>query len=286
MAGSGSPLLGAVHMLRKVTPRRRAAAHGRPTIATFRRLLRHAGRRLGWGVADQAVSSLTNFAVVIYVARAVGAAQFGAFSLAYVTYGFALNASRGLATDPLLVRFSGVDVPTWRRAVAGCTGTAAAVGLVTGGCVLVAAALLDGTVKLAFLALGLTLPGLLLQDSWRYAFFALGRGSQAALNDLVWASVLVPATGAPACDWPRKRVLVRFRVGRRGGCRRRRRTAAGTSCPQAVRLEGSGRRGIVTSGPATSRRTPPTAPRSSCALMVLASLRASPLWATCRLPIR
>ena len=70
------------------------------------------------------MSSLTNFAVNIYVARTLGAVQYGAFSLAYVTYGFALNASRGLATDPLLVRFSGTDLPTWRRAVARCTGTA------------------------------------------------------------------------------------------------------------------------------------------------------------------
>ena len=47
--------------------------------------------------------------------------------------------------------------------------------------------------RLAFLALGLTLPGLLLQDSWRYAFFALGRGSQAFLNDTVWTLAMLPA---------------------------------------------------------------------------------------------
>ena len=149
--------------------------------------------RLGWGVADQAMSSLTNFAVSIYVVHVLGAAQFGAFSLAYVTYSFALTASRGLATDPLMVRFSGTDVPTWRRAVADCTGTAAAVGFAAGVCVLAAAAVLGGSVRAAFLALGLTLPGLLLQDSWRYSFFALGRGRQAFLNDTVWAVVLVPA---------------------------------------------------------------------------------------------
>jgi TPR repeat protein/O-antigen/teichoic acid export membrane protein len=200
-------MLGAVLMLSEANHRAGAAVLGKLNTAAFRRLLRHAAGRLGWGVADQAVSSLTNFAVVLYVARALGAAQFGAFSLAYVTYGFALNASRGLATDPLLVRFSGADVPTWRRAVADCTGTAAAVGVATGGCVLAAAALLDGTVRGAFLALGLTLPGLLLQDSWRYAFFALGRGSQAAINDVVWASALVPgllflrATGHANVFW-------------------------------------------------------------------------------------
>ena len=51
--------------------------------------------RLGWGVADQAMCSLTNFLLSVYVARSLGAAQFGAFSLAYVTYGFAINVSRG-----------------------------------------------------------------------------------------------------------------------------------------------------------------------------------------------
>jgi O-antigen/teichoic acid export membrane protein len=139
------------------------------------------------------MSSLTNFAVSIYIARTLGAVQFGAFSLAYVTYGFALQASRGLSTDPLLVRFSGTDVPTWRRAVATCTGAAVLTGLATGACALVAAAVLSGPTRLAFLALGLTLPVLLLQDSWRFAFFALGRGGHALLNDTVWAVTLLPA---------------------------------------------------------------------------------------------
>ena len=50
------------------------------------------------------------------VGRTLGATQFGAFSLAYLTFGFALNASRGLSIEPLLIRFSGTDLPTWRRA--------------------------------------------------------------------------------------------------------------------------------------------------------------------------
>jgi len=150
-------------------------------------------RRLSWGLTDQVVSSLTNSFVTIYIARELGAVQFGAFSLAYVTYSFALNASRGLATDALMVRFSGTDLATWRRAVAGCTGTAAVVGAASGACVVAAAAALHGTIQAAFLALGLTLPGLLLQDSWRYSFFALGRGSQAFVNDVIWAVALLPA---------------------------------------------------------------------------------------------
>ncbi len=160
--------------------------------AALWRVAREGSRRLGWGVADQGMSSLTNFALSIYIARTVSAVQYGAFALAYVTYSFALTASRGLATDPLLVRFSGSDLLSWRTAVAKCTGAAAVMGLASGAAVLVAAALLGGTARSAFLALGLTLPGLLLQDSWRFAFFAIGRGSQAFLNDTVWAVALLP----------------------------------------------------------------------------------------------
>jgi O-antigen/teichoic acid export membrane protein len=168
------------------------AALGR-AVAWPWRLVRQATRRLGWGVADQAMSSIGNFAVNIYIARSLGAVEYGAFGLAYVTYGFMLNASRGLATDPLLVRYSGTPPPTWRRAVANCTGTATVVGLCAGTVVLAAATLLSGTTRMAFFALGLTLPALLLQDCWRYSFFAIGRGSQAFLNDLIWTVTLLPA---------------------------------------------------------------------------------------------
>ena len=181
-----------VKKLSDATRAERVVAVRRLPPATLRRLLNQV-RRLGWGVADQAVSSVTNVAMVLYVAHTVGAAQFGAFSLTYVTYSFVLNASRGLTSDPLMVRFSGADLPTWQRAVANCAGTAAAVGLVAGACVVAVAAVLSSTVRFAFLGLGLTLPVLMLQDSWRFSFFAIGRGSQAFLNDLVWAVALLPA---------------------------------------------------------------------------------------------
>ena len=113
------------------------AAQRIPTVQSWR-LVRQVSRRLTWGLADQAMSTLTNFLLSIYIARTLGAAQFGAFSLAYVTYGFAINASRGVSIEPLLIRFSGTVPPTWKRATARCTGTALLVGLVTGTCALAA----------------------------------------------------------------------------------------------------------------------------------------------------
>jgi hypothetical protein len=167
----------------------------------------HLAGRLGWGVADQAVSSLTNFGVSLFVARSLGIQEFGAFSLAFATYLIVLAASRGVATDALAVRYSGEDIVSWRQAVVSATGTAIAAGLVAGAGCAVAGLLLLGSTGAALLGLGLTLPGLLLQDSWRFAFFAGGKGAQAFVNDLVWGLALVPAmlvvvvTGRSTVGW-------------------------------------------------------------------------------------
>lgn len=149
--------------------------------------------RLSWGLADQAASSISNFAVGIYVARSLGVTAFGVFSLAWVTYGVVLNVSRGLATDPLVVRFSGVPDTAWRGAVARSSGTALGVGAAIGAVCVVVGLALGGQVGPAFACLGVMLPGLLLQDAWRYAFFAAGTGRKAFVNDVVWGVALVPA---------------------------------------------------------------------------------------------
>ena len=174
----------------KVDPTTRRTAIVRAARAT-------AGR-LSWGLVDQAVSSLTNFAVGILVARSLGAAQFGAFSLAWVTYAVLLNLSRGLGTDPLMVRFSGPADARWLAAARQAVSTTLFVGLLSGaGCVLAGLAL-GGSVGSAFVGLGLVIPLLLVQDGWRYAFFAVGRGRSAFLNDLTWGLALVPAIEAAA----------------------------------------------------------------------------------------
>ncbi|MCX5253745.1 hypothetical protein OOK27_06115 [Streptomyces canus] len=149
--------------------------------------------RLSWGLADQAASSMSNFAVGIYVARSLGVTAFGVFSLAWVTYGVVLNVSRGLSTDPLVVRFSGVPETSWRGAVARSTGTALGVGTVIGAACLVVGLALGGRLGPAFACLGVMLPGLLLQDAWRFSFFAAGAGRKAFVNDVVWGVALVPA---------------------------------------------------------------------------------------------
>jgi O-antigen/teichoic acid export membrane protein len=150
-------------------------------------------RRLGWGVADQGISSLSNFAIGLFVARSFGASSFGAFTLAFITYTVVINASRGLATDPLLVRYSGQAGRRWRSATSAATGSALVVGVTVGVLCVLVGLLLPDPIGPVFIALGIGLPGLVLQDSWRFAFFASGRGSAAFINDLFWTVLLFGA---------------------------------------------------------------------------------------------
>jgi O-antigen/teichoic acid export membrane protein len=166
-------------------------------VSVSLRQVRRVGSRLSWGIADQAAFSLTNFLLNVFVARTLGAAQFGAFTLAYVTYGVANNVLRGLSIEPLLVRFSATSMKTWRRATSDSTGTALLVGLATGCCALAAGIVMRGTTGLAFFGLGLVLPGLMLQDSWRYAFFAAGQGHHALINDVLCIVVEIPLLFVP-----------------------------------------------------------------------------------------
>ena len=118
--------------------------------------------------------------------------EFGAFSLAWVTYGVVVNISRGLATDPLAVRFSGVERRPGGRRSRAASGMAIVVGVVTGAICVAVGAVLGGGTGDAFIALGIVLPGLMLQDSWRFAFFASGQGGKAFISDITWAIALVP----------------------------------------------------------------------------------------------
>ena len=157
--------------------------------------------RLSWGIADQAVSSLGNFLLGVFVARLMGAASLGALGLAFVAYAIALNCSRALSTDAVMVRFSAAGKENWRDAVAAATGVALMVGAVSGVvCIGLGVALQQLTpgseAGAAFIALGIVLPGLMFQDSWRSAFFAAGQGAKTFANDTVWTVLMVGVLAA------------------------------------------------------------------------------------------
>jgi O-antigen/teichoic acid export membrane protein len=148
--------------------------------------------RVGWGFADQALSSLTNFGLGVLVARTVTAEGFGVFSLAFVTYTIALITSRAVASDPFIVRHSATSDEDWKAATRGSAGIALVIGLGSAAVVALGGLVAGGPVGAAFLALAIVLPGLLVQDMWRFAFIAHGRSYLAFLVDLIWLLLLLP----------------------------------------------------------------------------------------------
>jgi O-antigen/teichoic acid export membrane protein len=147
--------------------------------------------RAGWGLADQALSSLTNFALGIFVARTVGVEEFGAFSLVFAVYLLLMSVCRAFPMEPLQIRYSGQPDETIRSASRRAVGSVFAIGVAASIALLPIAFAFGGSIGGTLLALAVTLPGLLVQDAWRSAFFAWHRGSSAFANDLLWALVMV-----------------------------------------------------------------------------------------------
>jgi O-antigen/teichoic acid export membrane protein len=143
-------------------------------------------RRTGWAVADQALSSATNVVITVLAARTLDPRDFGAFSLAFAVYILALGISRGLVTEPLLSRPSAIE-ESWPETCSAVTGAVLQVAIGIAVAIAVIAVVAPQDVRHAVIVLAVLVPGLLVQDAWRYCFMAQGRPISALANDAVWA---------------------------------------------------------------------------------------------------
>jgi O-antigen/teichoic acid export membrane protein len=105
-------------------------------------------------------------------------------------YVFLLQLSRAISS--LVVRYSAAP-QTWRDGAAKASGIALLFGLVSGCLTFAVALAFPEPLRSALIAMAIVLPGLILQDAWRFVFFAKGRPVQAAANDMTWALVQFPA---------------------------------------------------------------------------------------------
>jgi len=149
-------------------------------------------RRARWGIVDQVVSSVTNFAIVLVAAREATPREFGVFSLALALYIFLLWVGRSLVAEPFVVRHGATPPAGRREAAQAAVGAAVAVGLASAVVLLVIAALWRSSGGVLF-AMALAMPGALVQDAYRYVLIADGRARAAAGNDSVWFAVQLVA---------------------------------------------------------------------------------------------
>jgi hypothetical protein len=150
------------------------------------------------------LNSATNFAVNIVAIHTLSLSALGSFGIAFTMYALGLGVSRAFTSEPLIVRWSDATEGEWRGATSDAMAAAVAVGLLTGLVGLASAPLLGSDTAGAIVAIAVFMPGLLLQDGVRLAFFARGRPEAAAVNDILWIVFLVPAylvvvgTGSPS----------------------------------------------------------------------------------------
>jgi O-antigen/teichoic acid export membrane protein len=141
--------------------------------------------RAGWYAADQGISSLGNISVVVFIARLSDPEGFGAFAVAFATYVVVLGVATALGSEPLVIGFAS-DKEHVAEATRRAVGLSLAVGSVFAVPVLVVGHLLGGEAGSALLAMAVVLPAVVVQDGWRYGFFAQARPRAAACNDLLW----------------------------------------------------------------------------------------------------
>ena len=141
-------------------------------------------------VSYQSLFSATSFAMAVEVARHATPSQYGAFSVAYVIYTLLLGVVEALAAETFLVRGSNLDVALQRRMLGYAAGVAVAAGLFCAALALLLVVPGGGPFASVLPAMFVLAPLLFVQDVWRFGFFAMGRPAAAALNDLLWATLL------------------------------------------------------------------------------------------------
>jgi O-antigen/teichoic acid export membrane protein len=147
---------------------------------------------------DQALFSLSNFAVGIAIARISGVQGLGAYSFAYALWLVFQTLHRSLITDPMAINNEALK-PDARASVATglaseiLLGAVAAITVALVGLGLLAAG--GHTFGLALVALAPWLPFLLIQDYWRWVGFMQARPGRALANDILFDCVQVAAFG-------------------------------------------------------------------------------------------
>jgi len=152
--------------------------------------VRRVASRVSWTVVDQVLSALSNVVLSILVARSFDAAGFGAFSTAFLVFSLLVGVTRAVVGEPLQITFASADPGNFRAAVRSALGAALLIGTLSGLIAVGAGLALAGQSGEALIALGACLPGLLVQDTCRMAFFSSGRPRNAAAIDALWTVLM------------------------------------------------------------------------------------------------
>lgn len=145
--------------------------------------------RFGAAIADQIVSSASNFLVGVVIGRFAGVDQLGTYAIAFFFWLIIIGLNRSVLTEPLVI-FSD-DLESSDRLEA-ASRSQLLLALYLAGCTMLVSAgayALGSDVWKTLLVLAVALPVLLAQDFWRAVGFGVHRPVLALVNDIVFIVV-------------------------------------------------------------------------------------------------
>ena len=156
-----------------------------------------ARRRPVLGVADQLLSSGTNFLTAFVASWALAPAGFATFVVSYAVVTVVLALGRAVIGEVLLAYLPTVSRTDRPAIVRSSTGAALVLGL-AGSAVCVAGGLLGHGTLAGLLWLAPWVPVALMQDARRFVFLSQGRPGHALASDGAWATAQVVVLGVLA----------------------------------------------------------------------------------------
>ncbi len=148
--------------------------------------LKHEG---AWALADQVLSSGTNFVPSLVLARVLGPANYGTFSLAFLAWFLVLAVIKCAFMQPYTLAAATLEPSEWIELTSRVSGVIVMAGVAATAMFAIAGVIVGPSFELGrtFLAVAVVAPGLALQEFWRQASFSSWRARTAAANDFYWA---------------------------------------------------------------------------------------------------
>ncbi len=140
------------------------------------------------GVADQGLSSLTNFATTLLAARIASPSRFGDLALGLSIAYMATILARGLTSEPLMTIRPRLDRSEVSTAESDAIAMTVLVGLIAGTGMAALTLVPTGATR-DFGWIGLCMPAVLVQDGLRYVGFSRRRPDMALASDAAWSVV-------------------------------------------------------------------------------------------------
>ncbi|MDQ1511753.1 MAG: hypothetical protein QOG50_3597 [Actinomycetota bacterium] len=147
--------------------------------------------QIAWGGVDQGLSSATNLGLSVLAGRILGEAGLGVAFLGFSACLLSLSVVRGFVTAPFVVATSVLDPSERDDATRHCITLVVSAAIGVAVLMVLIGLIVPDPLGQSLVVFAPWAMALVIQDLWRSTLFRDQRGKGAALNDGVWAAVML-----------------------------------------------------------------------------------------------